>query len=467
MERVAQEVEAGAGQRPTFRTPPDGQTCATHVAELLEGGLTADEAVQVALLNNPRLQAAFQEIGVARADVVQSQLWRNPTLALGFRFPDGGGLANFEAGLAQSISEIWLLPPRRRAAQRELDRAVLEVARQAGAIALDTRAAYFAVLHAERDAELARQNVALTQELLELTQARQQAGAGGALDVNLSRGQHVEAELAVRQADLEVGRRRAELARLLGLTLPPGTVVLAETLRAPEGLTVTFEAALAAARESRLDLRAAAHVVAAAADHLVAEQRSLFRSVDVGVALEREERRSRGDRDLLADAFWASADAGAPTLPSLRPREREASGVTLGPTVVLELPIFDQNQAQIARARSQYEQALWLQQALEVEVAQDVHAAVQRLLTTAERVRMYREDLLTVQDENLELARAAYQAGAATFLALLEARRSALTASAGYSAALYEAAVARVDLERAIGRPITSLAAPLASPPAP
>lgn len=113
----------------------DEQAARARTEELLTGELTAGRAVQVALLNNPRVRAAMLSIGVSRADFVRAALFTNPTLALSLRLPDGGGLANFETALTQNIAELWLIPARKRVTQHELDRTVLDAARTAASIA--------------------------------------------------------------------------------------------------------------------------------------------------------------------------------------------------------------------------------------------------------------------------------------------------------------------------------------------
>src|SRR5439155_17029187 len=54
---------------------------------LLRRTLTADSAVQVALLNNRELQATFEEIGIAQADLIEAGLLRNPIFVGDARFP--------------------------------------------------------------------------------------------------------------------------------------------------------------------------------------------------------------------------------------------------------------------------------------------------------------------------------------------------------------------------------------------
>ena len=95
-ELAARHVSIATGQDAIYR-PGDEHIIAEKVQSLFADGLTADEAVQVALLNNQGLQAAFMDVGMARADVVQAGLFSNPFVGISARFPDGGGLANIEA----------------------------------------------------------------------------------------------------------------------------------------------------------------------------------------------------------------------------------------------------------------------------------------------------------------------------------------------------------------------------------
>ena len=70
-ERAAARIERATGHAETYR-PGEDERVAARLMEIVKDGITADEAAQIALLNNPKLQSAFYEIGIARADVVQS-----------------------------------------------------------------------------------------------------------------------------------------------------------------------------------------------------------------------------------------------------------------------------------------------------------------------------------------------------------------------------------------------------------
>ena len=58
----------------------NNQAAQDTIASLLAKPLTVDAAVQIALLNNPGLQATLEELGIAQADLVQAGLLSNPKL---------------------------------------------------------------------------------------------------------------------------------------------------------------------------------------------------------------------------------------------------------------------------------------------------------------------------------------------------------------------------------------------------
>src|SRR5438445_11000354 len=77
---LANTVHLRTGKRVQWNrgTAEDAQAQAA-VASLLSRPLTADSAVQIALLNNRNMQATYEELGIAQADLVEAGLLKNPT----------------------------------------------------------------------------------------------------------------------------------------------------------------------------------------------------------------------------------------------------------------------------------------------------------------------------------------------------------------------------------------------------
>ena len=461
--RVAGHIQEATGFTNVYR-PGDEEIVAGKIAELLGDGLTAHEAVQICLLNNPKLQSAFFDVGMARANVVQSGLLSNPSLGVSFRLPAGGGLANFEAGLAQNIADLWQIPSRTRAAERSLDRVILQLAHDAGVFATKVKTAYHRAVAADRKLAIARENLDIVRRLLGLTLARQEAGVGTEVDVNLSRSELREVELVVRSTTLAVYEFRSALVTLLGLATAPDELELADPLPEPPEWTLTRERLLETARVWRLDLRAARRAVEEAAARVEYQRRRVFPSLELGLELERGERGRSQGRDLLAETISSSVAAGAPTFPGFDAGGDGGTDFIIGPSISLELPIFDQNQAGIATAEYAYVQSIKLLDSMDLEVMQETRLVHERARSAWDTARFYRDRVVPLRDTNLQLAHEAYKAGKASFLSVLEAQRTLLSARAGYVAAMEVSAVSLPELERVTGRPIAKLLAPAATP---
>lgn len=459
-ERARREVARVTGADRLF-DPRHAEEVVEVVGALLEGGLTAEEAVQIALLHNGRLQAALYEIGVARADLVQAGLLSNPVLGVAFRLPAGGGLANIDMDIAQEMAELWQIPVRKRLARRVLEGRIFEIAQQAVATAMEARVAYYAARAAQERLGVAEESLRVAQQVLELTRLRREAGAGTELDVNLARGVVLEAQQAVAEARLGWSSALRRLATVLGMVLPASEIALAEPLPEPPRERIDPEAAVAVAVSRRLDLKAAREAVLAAEQAVALEYRRVFPTLEVGGAMERDARRRQGGRKLLADTARASLAAGRLTAPDIQPRSERQRGrrrdVITGPLLSVELPVFDQNLAQIARARMQYEQSRRAYEGLAREVYQEVREALDQAETAWEMARFYREQVVPQSERNLEMAQDSYRAGKASILVVLDARRTWLAVRTAYIDMLERAAVSIPRLEFAAGASLEAL----------
>ena len=429
----------------------------------LADGLGFDEALRLALCNSRRLQSSFLEIGLARADWVQSGLLSNPTLGLALLFPEGGGRSNLQFSLAQNIVDLWQLPVKRRIAERELERTILHVARLAGELANDAKRAYYGAVAQDHLARLAEENVAVLSKSYETIRAQREAGTVSALDENLARGEMLQAQLALRDAQLLATNARRKLARLLSIETDLRDVRLLDPLPAPTALTLDADALIALAREKRLDLRAVRQAAEASDEKTRLEYLKVFPEITVGPYLERLERRAQPGRKTLADFARASIAAGTPTVPDIQSRgqrraeESQEIDTMLGPTVSMTLPIFDQNQAQVARARLTHAQAVKSYEDLQINIAQDIRIAADHAAVSWTQVAFYHDELIPQATRNVEFAEISYKAGDADIVALLQAQRTAIQVRQAHFATWSEAATAWADLELAVGVPLNAL----------
>jgi len=421
-EEAQREIRATTGAE-VVHDPDEPVLTDTELAAMLADGLGLEEATRLALLNNRRLQAGFLELGVARADYVQAGLLRNPSLSLAFLFPDSGGRVRWTADLVGSVTELWQIPARQALAQAGIEQRILELSRHAGELFAATKTTYLESVAAREAREVAAANLELARRSLDAVGRQVAEGVASRTDESLAESLALSAELALQRSEREwvVGTRK--LAALLSLEEDLLAIALVDPLPEPQGGTIAREDAVAASLVARADVRAAARAVAAAEEEVALERRSRLPELEVGVSAERPEGGSSDD-------------------------------LFLGPAAVLELPIFDQNQAQVSRAEFVLAQRRKEQEALLVEVKQELRAALDRAEVAARAATFATNELLPQAERAAALAEKAYELGDTTVLTLLQSRRTALEARRTRLDALLEAALAMIEAERAAGAPL-------------
>lgn len=418
----AQEHVAGATGHETLYRPDEAALVKELVEELLTDGLTSAEAVQLALLNNRDLQALLLEIGLGRADAVQAGLFSNPSLQLAIRLPLESGSTNMEGGLLQNVAELWQIPLRKRVAERHLEQAVLQASHEAATLAAKTKDAYFEAITAESSLGAASENVTTSSSFLELTLERLDAGGATQVDVNAARSRSLEQKVAERRAQQDADQAQLRLMVLLGISPSATEVTLAEKLVEPAAEALDVDGLLRSARIRRLDLQAATKQVEAAEIALPLARRRALQALRLGLAFE-----------------------------------GEGGQVALGPAIGLQLPIFDQNQTQIAKAEYRYEQAHRELEAVTLRVEQQVRGAYTRFVAANDTLALYRDELLPLREQSLELAQESFSAGKTGFLYVLEAQDRLLLARREYVEQLGALARTIPALEAACGQPVAKL----------
>jgi cobalt-zinc-cadmium efflux system outer membrane protein len=437
--------------------PAEAELVESRVDALLRDGLTTDEAVCVALLNNRGFQALFETIGASRADVVQSGLLTNPSLSANLQFPDAGGRPDYKIGFGQEIVDLWQIPVRKKIAQSQLEQTILAVVRQGVTIAADVKSKCYQLLAFEQAETITREDLKLVQRTLDVAQKRFHAGEVGQLDVNLARASVLNVQLALISIARDRGVAEAALERTLGLGRSARKWTLRDSLPTTVSGAASDDTLMATAVDQRLDARAAEMATRAAQDDLRREYLSVFPSIVLGAELERLEGRSLAGRKVLADTARESIAAGKLTAPTIqsraeRARDRRADIATIfGPTVTMTLPIWDQNQAKIAKARHTLVQKQKEYEDLMDVVAQEVRQAATAVRASRELIGFYREQGLPQAEANVEMTRKAYEAGEQGIVTMIEAQEALITERRAYLNVLRDGAIAVAELEAAVG----------------
>jgi len=199
----------------SVRTTEDAQDVRNAVQRLLRRSLTVDTAVQIALLNNRGLQASYNELALAEADLVQQSLPPNPTFSI-FRI-SGGGALEAERQVVGNILALSTLPFRSEIARQRFQQAQLRAAEETLRLAADVRRAYFRAVAANELVGLLTDAKSTAETTAQLATKLGENGSMNKLDQAREQVFYAEttADLAFLRQDATSSRER--LIRLLGL----------------------------------------------------------------------------------------------------------------------------------------------------------------------------------------------------------------------------------------------------------
>ncbi|WP_199738900.1 TolC family protein, partial [Corallococcus sp. CA054B] len=417
---VAALVEERTGLKTRWNqgTPEDAQV-QQHLDALLAGDLTSDRAVEVALLNNPALQATYEELGVSQADMVQAGLLTNPSFDGSIGFPlSSDGNTETEFSIVQSFVDLFTLPLRKRVAKEQFQADTLRVAHEALATTAEVRQTFTEVQARQQLVALRREVFQAADAAADLSNRQRAAGNITVLALATEQAAMEQARLELAQDELALVEAREHLTRLMGLYGARVQWTLAQKLPEVPATETSLERLETLAIEQRLDIDAARKQASLLWNALeLARSTRFFGRVEVGVHTHR--------------------DANGPRL--------------LGPTLSLELPIFDQRQALIAKLEAQHRQGENRLMELAVNARSEVRAARAKLVTLRNMAERYQKVVLPLRTTIVEESQRQYNAMQIGLPALLIARREQVEAWRAYLETVRDYWMARADLERLVG----------------
>ena len=287
------------------------------------------------------------------------------------------------------------------------------------ALLADVKVAFFSVLFAQRDAELAAQNVTMVEEVLRTVKTRVAAGEATAFDT-------MKAGVEVQKAQKEVARAQNTLlvAKTRLNTLTAGSLgkqfsIQGDFLSPKQELELDLDRLTAQAFEQHPTVRRLSKL-AEQAEHTVRfERESRVPNVSVQGSYHRE----AGDESLTAGL--------SVPLPLWYRRQGE---------IETALGAKHRAEAERLRAQNELEQAI-TQHAQEVRTAQD-------------QLHVFETGLLKQAEQTLTVARTSFRQGAASLLDVLDAQRVYRQTLLEYAQVRADLSIALVRLERSLGVPL-------------
>lgn len=329
-----------------------------------------DVAVQVALLNNKGLQAAYAEVGLSAADVWQEAMLVNPTVSIGLIGIDP--VRTVEGAVVTNILALMTRERRVVVADTRFRQAQLRAAEETLRLAADTRRAWINAVSAWESVSYLNQAQAAADAASAL--ARQLGETGALGKAGQAREQVFYAEIVGQTAEARLAARTAkeELTRLLGLWGTDVDYSVPNALPAlPKGAKAN-RAIEADALRNRVDLEIAKlELEALAKSYGLTEATRYVSDLELlsGVEVEQEE----------------SEEGGTET--------------TVATTLELEfiIPIFDTGEARLRKAELVYMQAANRMAEKAVNIRSEARAAYDAYRSTYDIARHYRSSVVPLR----------------------------------------------------------------------
>ena len=349
----------------------------------LEDGLSDDEAVALALWNNARFQADLATLGFARADLIEANMLPNPVFSL--LFPVGPKL--LEMKLNAPIEALWQRPHRVAAAKRDAQSAAENLIAHGLGLIRDVQTTYTDLWLAQEQARLAREEAQLRVEIDNLAQSRLRAGDISELAASAAHVDSLRAGDAVVRFSKEALVLRQRLSALLGLGSDNTAFELTLQDTAPQ-TAVSVDEMLEMACAARPDLRAAELKIEAAGQRIGWEKSKVYN-------------------------FIATIDG----------KDKGEDHLTIGPGFQVEIPILNQNNGRIARAKAELEQAARQYEAVRQSIMLQVREAHTQYVSAHEEFGLWHDEITPSMETAGEQAQRSYEAGDASYLLVLEVRQ--------------------------------------------
>lgn len=409
-ERTGQKIHWDNGS-------PEDEQARTAVRALLADELTADGAVQIALLNNRNLQAVYEDLNLAQADLVQAGLLKNPVFGGEVRWATsggGGGGTTVVLDLSQDFVSLLSMPLRKGRAAAQFEAAKIRVTAAVLDLAGETRVAHHELQAAEQLRELrgtVAEGMAASYEFAKRLRA---AGNTRELDLSNERALYEQSKLDLATSESDVVQRREHLNELMGLWGNSLGWRIAGRLPPIPADEIPGEGLEARAVERSGDLELARREVEVAARSLgIVKPFALLQGLNTGVASEKD-----------FDGSWS-----------------------VGPSWSLPIPLFDQGQGEIGAAKARLRQGAQRYYATAVTLRARVRAAHAVVIAARERATHIEKVILPLREKIIAESQLQYNAMQVSAFQLLQAKRDQVEGGVQYVEALRTYWLARAKLE--------------------
>ncbi|MDX9714649.1 MAG: TolC family protein [Dissulfurispiraceae bacterium] len=390
--------------------------------------ISLEQAINIALRSNPQIAAAISSTEVNRSKIGQASSAYYPQIDLSaganrFSPENSNSKRNSEyassASIRQNIYDFGKTAAQVNIQELFFESSSMDLVNTAHQITANVKLAYFSVLQAEKNRDLALDIVNQYKEHLDIAVKMFEVGLKPKFDVTKAEVDLSNAKLNLIKTENSLRLNRINLKTAMGQPDAPEFKII--DILGFEKYELTLAEAVNAALTNRPDLQS-----------LFIKQKAAEKNID------------------LAKKGYYPSVTGSATYTKTGDNLSPDNSWNIGAAITFPLFSGFMTKHQIEEARASLKLAKANEDALKQNILLEVQQAMLNLNEAEERISAAE---LTVKqaDENLEIAKGRYNAGVGSPIEVTDALTTYSNAKTAHTAALYDYKIAQANLEKAMG----------------
>lgn len=387
--------------------------------------LTLNQALNIALCNNPKLQAAQAMLGISEAKIIIAKTLRNPALIT----DNGTAEKTYRAGIEQTFELDGKRKKRTNLAKAEKEVVENEIRTVTLDLKNNVRKAYIRLFNAQQKFKASNDILNISNELVDIAKKRNLAGDIAELEVIQAENMQANAKNDLETSKLQIKQSFNELNMFLNQVLTGSEELekplLNDELIKADGNEKTIDELICEAYMCRPEIKKIQKSLEASNKMMAVVKANRIPNLTVGLG---------------PDVVTAGGEgANSPN---------EAGVYVIGR---IDLPIFNRQQGQIKEVEAQICQQRKELEAMQNQVSYEIKDTVAKIKINSEKIKLYESEIIPKSQSVVEKSRRSFQEGMSNIIIPINAQQSYINTRFGYIQVLTDYQNSISDLERNLG----------------
>lgn len=388
--------------------------------------LTLNQAIKLALDNNPKLQAAQAMLGISEARIIIAKTLKNPALVT----DNGTAEKTYRGGVEHTFELAGKRKKRTNLAKTEKEIVETEIRTVALDLKNSVRKAYIRLFNAQQRFNASNDILNISNELVDIAQKRNMAGDIAELEVIQAENLQANAKNDLETSKLQINQAFNELNMLVSQVLTSDIKLekpnLNDAMFKDDGTEKSIDEMLTEAYTNRPEINKILKSLEASDRMMAVVKANRIPNLTVAVGPD----------------FVAPGGEGAV-------QQSTITGVFMVGRV--DLPIFNRQQGQIKEVNAQIVQQKKELAAMQNQITYEIKDTVAKIKINSDKIRLYENEILPKSQDVVDKSKLSFAEGMSNIIIPINAQQSYINTRFGYIQVLTDYQNSISDLERNLG----------------